>query len=233
MAFWKEVESRPVDAAPCRAWLCATRAGELLVLETGLGRRAMEAAVQWVLSDPRPAGQAYRPSLVLLAGFSGALVDGLAPGDLVLASAVLGEGSETWPVTWPAPTTAFHRGRLLTVDRLVADPADKRQLGRLYGALAVDMESAAAARLCQLSSVPFGCLRAISDRVDTRLSLGLVGLLHSGRPSAVAVAATCLRQPRIITELCRLARDTRIAARQLAGGLGQLLSEMALPGSKA
>jgi hypothetical protein len=194
----------------------------------------MEAAVQWILSDVRVNGQVYRPTSLLLAGFSGALIDGLVPGDLVLASDILAEGDGNWQTTWPAAATALRRGALLTVDRLVADPARKRELGRLHGALAVDMESAAAARLSQESGVLFGCLRAISDRVDTPLSSTLVGLLRSGRPSAAAVTAACLRQPRIIAELWRLARDTRIAAHQLDIGVRQLLaSTEANPGSKA
>jgi nucleoside phosphorylase len=236
MAFWKSVQSRsPIGFAPCRAWWCRGAAGERLVLETGLGRKAMEAAVQWALSDARVNGQVYRPTSLVLAGFSGALVDDLAPGDLVLASDILAEGGENWHATWPATaTTSLRRGTLLTVDGLVTDPARKRELGRLHGALAVDMESASAARLCQESGVPFGCLRAISDRVDTPLPSTLVDLLRSGRPSAAAVTAACLRQPRIVAELWRLARDTRIAAHQLDIGVRQLLAAIeANPGSEA
>jgi adenosylhomocysteine nucleosidase len=194
------------------------------VLETGLGRAAMARAVQWVVDHPSINGQPYRPTLLLLAGFSGALDDSLEPGDLVLASAVVAEPEQSWRTTWPETSTAaFRRGKLLTVDRLVTDPLDKRELGRLHGALAVDMESATVAGMCLRGRVPFGCLRAISDRVDTALSPALLGLLRSGRPSAVAVAAACLRQPGIIVELRRLARDTRLAARQLADGVGRLL----------
>jgi adenosylhomocysteine nucleosidase len=225
MAFWEGVESRRrVASAPCRAWFCQSRLGGFLVLETGLGRGAMESAVQWALDDPTLDGQPYRPTLLLLAGFSGALDDSLEAGDLLLATAIVAEGEMSWRATWPETrTAAFRQGKLLTVDRLVADPADKRELNQLHGALAVDMESATVARICQRGGVPFGCLRAISDRVDTMLSPALLGLLRSGRPSAVAVAAVCLRQPGIIVELWRLARDTRLAARQLADGVGRLL----------
>src|SRR5262249_49466348 len=51
----------------------------------------------------------------------------------------------------------LHRGRLLTAARLAGDPEAKRALGRKHDAMAVDMETAALARLCAAAEVPFGC----------------------------------------------------------------------------
>jgi adenosylhomocysteine nucleosidase len=204
----------------------------MLVLETGLGGPAMECGVRWALGGARVAGSIYRPSYLLLAGFSGALRPGACVGDLVLATAVLDQHGNRWPAAWPGRYDgSLPRGEVMAADALVTEPTRKRDLGTGRGALAVDMESAAAARLCHERGIPFGCLRVISDGVDTCLSPELARLLRGGRPSATAALALALRRPSVIAQLWRLARDTRVAARRLAAALAELLTAAAPAGS--
>jgi adenosylhomocysteine nucleosidase len=215
---------RQLRRAPCRAWLAGTHGRTVLVLETGIGRRAMEASVAGVLGRPGPGGKPYRPPFLVLAGFSGGLRRGLDVGSVILATEVVDEHEGRWPTSWPAErTTNVRQGRVLTTDTIVAEPARKHELGVRYGALAVDMESAAAARVCHERGVPFGCLRAISDDVDSRLPPTLVGLLQGGRPSPLGILAAILREPRIVGAMLRLAKSTRLAAQRLAATLDQLI----------
>lgn len=117
-------------------------------------------------------------------------------------------------------------GRILTSATLVGCPQQKRRLGEQHQALAVDMESADAARLCQEAGIPFTCLRAISDDCHSALSPQLVEVLCQGEVAPGRLMGAVLRQPGLIAELWRLARDTRRAARQLADALAaQLLVE--------
>jgi len=104
---------------------------------------------------------------------------------------------------------------VLTVPELVADPHQKERLGHEYEALAVDMESAAAARLCQQHNVPFACLRVISDDQNTPLSPHLVELLRHGRVSVPRLVGKVMRHPQLIRQLWALAGNTRRAARRL------------------
>jgi adenosylhomocysteine nucleosidase len=228
MAFWRHYDSRQlIEGAPCRARVAIRESRKLLVLETGLGQAAMETAIRWVLGELQLMGLPYRPPFLLLAGFSGALQAGQAVGDLILATEVIDEHLESRAATWPIGSgPAIRRGRVLTTEGLIADPARKFTLGEQYQALAVDMESAVAARLCHQSGVPFGCLRAISDDVDTPLSPRLVDLLQGGRPSAFAVLAALARRPAIALELWALARNTRLAAHRLAAGIQELFATM-------
>ncbi len=195
-----------------------------------MGTAAMERALSWVLGSPRFGGVPYRPRLVLSAGFSGALCPERRVGDLILATDIVDSAGNHWPATWPADFGSgdgrppLHRGRLLSLPELVADPKDKRRLGAEHQAVAVDMETAVVARLCSRAGVPFGCLRAISDDGGTPLSPYLAGILQGGRVAPLRLAATVLRHPAIIGELWRLARDTRQAAQQLARGLEELLT---------
>jgi adenosylhomocysteine nucleosidase len=194
--------------APCWARWCGKRAHPILLLETGVGAARTTAALDWALSLPQ------RPRRFLFAGFAGALTAKLRVGDVLWASEVVDESGQAWSTTW----CCNHQpaGRLLTVSHLVTAPAAKHALGERHQALAVDMESAAFARRCHAAGVTFGCLRAISDDVVTEVSGELERLLASGVVSPWRLASALLRQPRIIAELIRLARHTRIAARRLA-----------------
>lgn len=212
--------------APCHAVLAELERRSLLVLETGIGRGAVENALGWVFAQP------VRPAFILYAGFAGALDPALHVGDVLLADAVVDETGREWPATWPASFSAappsLRRGRLLTAAQLVTSPTEKQRLGANHHAHAVDMEAAYAADRCAQIAVPFGCMRAISDAANTAVSPALVALLSGGRVSAPRVLAALFRAPTLLGELWRLGRDTRFAARQLAANLRLLL---ALPAS--
>jgi adenosylhomocysteine nucleosidase len=208
--------------ALAREALFFRRSASLRVLETGMGAPAAERALREVLLAPTSA-----PRLVLSAGFSGALRPGLLVGDLVLATEVIDEEGNAFACSFvPSLPEHVRRGRILTSSCLVGDPGQKAALGARHQALAVDMESAALARLCRQHQVPFGCLRVISDAVDTALSPELVGLLGRGRVRPVALALALARRPSLLAELLRLAAHTRKAARTLAQGLHQILEQL-------
>ena len=215
---------RLFPAAPVPAAFHGEGTQTLLLLETGVGAAAMDQALSWLLADPPLNGAPYRPSLVLSAGFSGAVVPGLNVGDLILASEMCAADGVCRPATWPVGKTAYPRGRLLTVANLVGRPEEKRRLGEQSGAVAVDMETAVVASMCSAAGVPFGCLRVISDDVDTPLSEALLDVLRGGRVGPARLAAAVLRRPSLIAELMRLGAHTRTAARRLAVGLEDLLA---------
>jgi hypothetical protein len=123
-------------------------------------------------------------------------------------------------VAWPANAQG---GRLLTSPTLAATPEQKRRLGRDHDAAAVDMETAHVARWCAARDIPFASVRAVSDDVHTELSPRLMALLSGGRVSPWRVLANVARQPRLVGELGRLARNTRRASARLALALGELL----------
>jgi adenosylhomocysteine nucleosidase len=216
--------------APCWARFCGPSWLSVLVVETGVGATAAEKALSWLLSSPKMDGVPYRPKLVLSAGFAGALDPALAIGDIVLATEVIDLNGNQTAATWPAEPLqgewrpAIHRGRVVTSPDLVDTPAKKAELAGEHQAIAVDMESVHAARMCTRKDIPFGCARAISDRADTALSPRLRALLNNGRPSIPRVVAASIRAPRLVGEMRRLARDTRFAADQLGKALGELLT---------
>jgi hypothetical protein len=193
-------------------------------METGIGALRTEKALGWLTAN-------YRPRCIISAGFSGALIDGLRVGDVVLASEVADLYGGRWLAGWPGKAaSSWPRKRLLSVPRIVARAEEKLHLERVHGAVAVDMETAAVARFCHRQEIPFGCVRAISDDVHTSLSPRLVSLLGGGRISPLRILSALIVSPRLAKELWRLAQDTRRAARQLAGALDQLMITASAPG---
>lgn len=214
--------------APCPAWFRGPEWLTVLVLETGM--TGVEEALAWALSQPVLGNVPYRPKLVLSAGFAGGLQEGLATGDLILATEVVDLDGNTWSVPWPGELPAgewrppLRRGRLVTAPRIAGTAEQKRELGQRHGALAVDMESALVARQCSRHRVPFGCVRAISDDVSTSFSSRLLSLLGPGKYSMSKIVLASLMSPHLAGELWRLAQCTRKASRQLGLALGELLT---------
>ena len=230
-SFLKEFEPQQrFPGAPCRAYFAGPSWLTVLVLETGIGVAATETALHWALGNPLFGNLPYRPRIVISAGFSGGLSPALKVGDLVLATELADVEGHTWTATWPGdlPSGTWNppvtRGRVLTTTGLVDDPEQKRRLGEEYQAIAVDMESAVAARFCRQRGIPYGCLRSISDDWNTPLSPAVAWLAPDGRVSWWRLLAALIRSPRLMGELWRLAKQTRTAARQLGLGLGEFLT---------
>jgi hypothetical protein len=77
------------------------------------------------------------------------------------------------------------------------------------------MESAAFAEWCEERSIPWSCVRAISDDAATTLPAELFGIVENGL-SLSRLAKAILRRPGLIVDLVFLERATRKAARSLA-----------------
>jgi len=180
---------------------------------TGVGRRCTQVSLGQILSEQ------HSPRCIIAAGFCGALQPKLRVGDIVVAREVVDVAGHKWPTNSVPIPQDRQCGRILTANGLIANAAEKQRLGEFHKADAVDMESAAVAEACTARGVPFQAVRAVSDRVDTELSPELVRLLSGGNISAWKAFRALLRKPALMGEFRRLARDTRLAARNLADAL--------------
>jgi hypothetical protein len=230
-AFLREFRPQQgFPGAPCWARFCGPSWLTVLVLETGVGAAAAEAAMEWLLKRPKLGDVPYRPRVILSAGFAAALQPDRRVGDVVLATEVIDAEGAAWPATWPEELPPgewwppLQRARVVTAPALLSTAAEKQALGRRHEAVAADMESGVLARACRRHGIPFGCVRAISDDADTPLSPGLVGLLAGGRVSVPRVLAALARSPGLTGELWRLARSTSRAGEQLGKALGEILT---------
>jgi adenosylhomocysteine nucleosidase len=203
------------EAAPFRR--VAHELKSVRIRITGIGRRRTRAVLEKILSEKN------QPSCVIASGFCGALHPGLKVGDVVIASEVVDQSGHVWPVTGNFQHEEKSKRRLLTINHLIANATEKKQLGEAHKADVVDMESATVAEICATRGLPFLVVRAVSDAVDTELSPQLVRLLSGGNVSVWRALRALVGKPSLLGEFRRLAKDTRLAARKLAETLVKMV----------
>ena len=202
------------------------------VVEGGMGTvAATHAAQQLIHSD--------RPNLLVSAGFCGAIRPGAQVADLILCKKLFTDNENgLHEVTLPGSelTTARlsaelqHRGlrtwqgSFITTGRIVTKSACAETLPDNLPTPVLEMESAAVAQVATAAGIPFLGLRAISDDAAEELGFSLDELTdHQLRISIPRVLLTCLKKPRIIPQLARLAGNSGRAGKNLGIALQQIL----------
>ncbi len=99
----------------------------------------------------------YQPTRILFAGFAGSLANELEVGDLLSPATVINEQGQQCSVDGTMTEI------IVSVDRIIENPADKKQLAEQTSASAVDMESFFAAQAAHTKDTPLAIARAISD----------------------------------------------------------------------
>ncbi len=146
-------------------------------------------------------------------GLAGGLDPALQPGALVIPARVI-DNDGAWPATLlpRAEGTLFGGGTILETAR------QKAALHRRTGALAIDLESAAVARVAAERGLRFGVVRAVCDPANRDLPpAALVALNASGRIGVWRVLRSILAEPTQVPGLIALGRDAARARRALLG----------------
>ena len=202
VGHWEESQraSLPVHWARSGIW----KGRPVLAIANGAGADRARAAV---LAAPRPAA-------VCNIGFCGALDDSLAIGDIFAATAVR-NGTRTY-ATRPPRGPGAKSGLLVSTTRVVQSAREKKKLWE-SGASVVEMEAAAVARASEEISVPFYCIRAVSDLANEDFANDFNKcLMPDGRFSVPRLLLGALGRPiSRFGELIRLARRTALAAKNL------------------
>jgi len=182
---------------------------EIVAAMTGIGTRAAAEAAERVL-DALPVDH------VVVVGIAGGVGPSLALGELIVPERVLdlATGAEHRPARLG---DAAPRGTLATSDALIVDPAEIARLER-RGVVAVDMETAAIAAVCERRGRPWSVFRAISDRAgDPSVGPAVLGLVGpDGRANLPALARFLAQRPWSVLLLARLARDMQRATKAAA-----------------
>jgi len=154
-------------------------------------------------------------------GVAGGLAEELRPGDWVVASAVAeAQGSRATDAVWSQKlvnaVANAHHAPVIGVDTPVADPARKRELRRLTGAAAVDMESHIVARLAAAHGLAFTALRVIVDPVHRAIpNAALQGMGAGPQADSAAVVRDLIARPSQLPHLLRITLDAYIARRAM------------------
>jgi len=176
----------------------------VVALLTGIGMGRAAARTRHLLAT-------HAVDHVIVIGVAGGLAADMAIGDVVVPEVVvdLTDGRELRPS--PLGSARAH-GRLCTSDDFITDPD---ALGRLRdeGATAIDMETAAVARVCEDQGCRWSVFRGISDDAfDPSVDDAILGLTRpDGAPDLGAVARFVAGNPTRVRLLARLGRDLKAA----------------------
>ena len=200
----------------------------VVVVQSGAGCEAASHATEALLSG-------HQPQWVISAGFAGGLSPQLERHDLLMADGLVGTGGSRLAIDLEVDpeslerTPGVHVGRLLTVDRVVRRPGEKRSLGEKHQALAVDMESYAVAEVCRRRRVRFLAVRIISDAVDDELPPDVDRLLKQKTRAAKlgAVLGAVWNRPSSVKDIWKLREDALMASDRLAKFLASTVEQLA------
>lgn len=170
---------------------------------TGIGTKAAGDTTTAVLD-------AEQIDRVVMIGIAGGVGKSVKIGDLVVPEVVVDARGEEHR---PTPIDGLvARGRMRTSDEIDVSVDEVADLDS-RGFIALDMETAAVAEVCERRGVPWSVVRAISDHCDDGFvdSSVLAMTNVDGSPNFPAVARYLLPRPWRIIRLSRLARGSRAA----------------------
>lgn len=159
---------------------------QCVLAQCGVGKVNAAACAAYMISN-------FNPELIINTGIAGGI--GMNLGDIVIASGFVQHDFDVTEFGYkqglvPGNKDVFiladeklsnalfesalsvrspggvTRGIIATGDKFVADSAVIKFIGENFGAVAVEMEGAAIAQVCDYAGVRFGAVRSISDRAD-------------------------------------------------------------------
>lgn len=186
---------------------------ELVAGKTGVGTRLAAQATERFL-DAAPVDH------VMVVGIAGGMGSSKV-GDLIYPEVVVDKASGA--EYRPSPLGGVQsQGRLVTHDDFDMKPAECEALVAA-GFIAVDMETAAIAGVCERRGVKWSAVRAISDLVGVTPG-DVIGLVNpDGTPNVGASIRYLVTKPWRIPKLVRLGMDAKGAAKGAAAATARIL----------
>ncbi|MHC4178590.1 MAG: phosphorylase family protein [Planctomycetota bacterium] len=189
----------------------------LALILSGAGRRSAARATEALITG-------HKPQWVISAGFAGGLSPRLRRHDVLVADHLVDAAGSQLTIDLqadpglPAAAPGIHVGRLLTADRVIRLPDEKRLLFRRYDAVAVDMETFAVAQVCRSRQVRFLAVRVINDTVDDELPPDVERLLAQKTRAAQLGAAVgaIWKRPSSAKDMYKLKENAVLASDRLA-----------------
>ncbi|MBV8780014.1 MAG: hypothetical protein JO353_01340 [Phycisphaerae bacterium] len=187
-----------------------------IFVATAIEARAVGGGAVVIGPKARKLPDIQHAGAIVVAGFGGALDPTLRIGEIII------DAPEYLHLSGP-----WRRGRIHTADHIVATPAQKAELFRATGAIAVDMEQARVQALADRLQVPLIGVRAISDRADHVIDPQLTHCLdETGDIRSGVLIRQIFRKPAMIPRLIRLGIHSKKASRALKHAMPAIMAEL-------
>ncbi len=226
--------SEKVVCGNLKAYISVCSGHEIFLCEAGMGFDNAARAAEAVIREARP-------DMLISSGFCGGITTDLMVGDVVVAKSVLivsGALIEAVSVEIPDSCSNFvvrqaaggmrvFGGVFASTPSLISKVqiADLLPQGSRYQV--VEMESGAIAIVAVENGISFVGIRAVSDPFKEEIGFSLDEFCDDHlRIRIPRVLLTIARKPRIIPQLFRLARNSRIAGANLALAVERFLASI-------
>lgn len=184
-----------------RGWIGSLGGRRVLAVVSGMGTQLAAAAARRLLD-------AEEVALVVVVGISGGVSDDVPIGTVIRPDVVIhsASGAEHRPLA----LGGRRQGVLWTTD--VLTPAAELAGLRDRGVVALDMETAAVAAVCEERGVAWTVFRSLSDRPADHVDDEVFAMSNQdGTPNPGRVVRYVLRHPARVPALARLGRGVKVA----------------------
>ncbi|MRR05937.1 MAG: phosphorylase [Deltaproteobacteria bacterium] len=204
----------------------------LTIIQSGMGIQKAAAATEELIGYANP-------HLLISAGFAGGVRKGLAVGDVVLAgqALALSEGvisnAGTLGNEHLLAALADHfsdqpfriaGGTIVTTRSIVRKGTADQQIAKEIVNPVLDMETSSVAEVAARNGIPLVALRAISDAAEEELLFSLDEITDREQNIRISkVLITIAKNPRILPQMLRLAKNSKLAGNNLAIVLERLV----------
>jgi adenosylhomocysteine nucleosidase len=195
---WQRVAT---NVSGIKKWTLTRDADTWIAVCAGMGAEAALRAFASAVSDGSV-------DMLLSVGWAGSLDAQVHPGTAHVPTVVIdAQTGEQF-----SRTEGTRQWRLVTTPR-VADVAEKTRLATTYpGALLVDMEAAAVARLAEMHGIPMLCIKGVSDAAEATLPDLNPFIDSRGRMRMAHFLAYIAIRPRFWPSLLHLGKNSALAA---------------------
>lgn len=195
--------------------------GQSLVIQIcGIGKnRARESMQKLLLAYPSL-------SMLIIAGFAGALQNQIQAGDIVIDS----DRSDPNILNAVLESTrknllTLHRGKFYTAQKPLLRSKEKIAAGKETGAIAVEMESESISEVCSSKQIRFCSLRSVCDDLQQNLPEA-VRYFGMGKMTGFRFIKELASRPKEWADFIRLVKSANIAGKNLALFLKYLVNEI-------
>ncbi len=199
---------------------------EIILIHSGAGAENARKAAELAISKGATQLMSW--------GCAAALSPDLKMGDLVLADSLINSDGQEISVnaTWHQKArnvlgsdVVAYKGALISSEKIVSTAQAKQEIYTKTGAIALDMESAAIAKVATHYALPFLAIRAIADPASMDLPNALQNSLNDkGEVAITQILKSLILNPKEIPHLIQVGQYFQIAKKTLSNVSKQLPS---------